>query len=115
MCDLVIGTVAQFYIRLDWMDFLHGYVDGTVVMIIPNPQPVKYNVRAIVKPFQFWVWIGLFLTLLFTLSALYGMKIFLMKYQLDCNTNQLSHRQIFYYVIRLILNQGLNLNHELST
>jgi len=106
MCDLVVGTVAQFYSRVEWMDFLHGYGDGSVVMIIPNPQPDKYNVRAIVKPFQFSVWIGLFLALLFTLFTFFVIQRFLMKYRPDSATNRLNRRQIFYYVIRLILNQG---------
>ena len=70
MCDLVVGTITQLYSRFEWMDFLHGYVDGSAAMIIPKPQPLKDNIRAIAKPFQFWVWIGLFLFALFRTSCI---------------------------------------------
>jgi hypothetical protein len=55
MCDLVVGAIAPIYSRYEWMDFLHGYLEGSAVMIIPKPQPFKNNIQAIVKPFQSWV------------------------------------------------------------
>ena len=55
MCDLVVGALAPIHSRFVWMDFLHGYVDGTAAMIIPKPQPYKSNISAIAKPFQSWV------------------------------------------------------------
>jgi hypothetical protein len=106
MCDLVIGPISPVYNRFEWMDFLHGHVDGSAAIIIPKPQPTKYNIRAITKPFQLWVWIGLLLTLLLTLFAFYALKRFMMKYRLETATIKWSHSKIFYYTIRLILNQG---------
>ena len=32
------------------MDFLHGYGDGSEVIIISNPQPINYNAWVIEKP-----------------------------------------------------------------
>ena len=80
------------------MDFLHGYLDGSVEMIILKPKQAKENIAAIAKPFQFCVyfsyykaienlllywnnhtfkyigvdsWIGLFSALISTIVALY--------------------------------------------
>lgn len=55
MCDLLLGTVVPIYSRFEWMVFLHGYLEGSAAIIILKPQPMKENIRAIVKPFKPWV------------------------------------------------------------
>ena len=34
---------------------LFGMVDWSAAIIIPKAEPIKENIAAIVKPFQFWV------------------------------------------------------------
>ena len=41
--------------RFEWMDFLHGHMDGSAAMIIKRPELVNENIHAIAKPFQPWV------------------------------------------------------------
>ena len=53
--DLVVGVVVPVESRIEWMDFMHGYLEWSSSIIIPNPKPIKDNIAAIVKPFQFWV------------------------------------------------------------
>jgi hypothetical protein len=52
---LVVGEIAPFRRRLEWMHFLHGDIEGSIGQINPKPQPFKNNIQAIVKPFQAWV------------------------------------------------------------
>ena len=51
-----MGAISPIHGRLQFMDFLHGFMDGSAVIVIPNPQPIGGNIRAIVKPFQLWVY-----------------------------------------------------------
>ena len=52
MCDLVVGTIVPIQSRFEWMDFLHGHMDGSAAMIIKKPERVNENIHAIAKPFQ---------------------------------------------------------------
>ena len=51
----MVGAIGLFQYRLKIMDFLHGFLEGTVVLVIPNPQLLTQNIDAIIKPFQPWV------------------------------------------------------------
>ena len=51
----MVGAIGLFQYRLKIMDFLHGYLDGTIVLVIPKPKPLTENIYAIIKPFQPWV------------------------------------------------------------
>ena len=53
---MAVGAISPIHGRLQFMDFLHGFMDGSAVIVIPNPQPIGENIRAIVKPFQLWVY-----------------------------------------------------------
>ena len=56
MCDLVVGTLVPIHSRFEWMDFLHGHMDGSAALIIKKPiKIVNENIHAIAKPFQPWV------------------------------------------------------------
>ena len=52
---MLVGAIGLFQYRLKIMDFLHGYLDGTIVLVIPKPKPLTENIYAIIKPFQPWV------------------------------------------------------------
>ena len=119
------------------MDFLHGYLEWSAALIIPNPKPIKENIAAIVKPFQFWViyyansnyavaafshlnnmsdilikvWIDLGLALFSTILALYFINR-LLKYRWanstsSANDYQLNWARLSRYTFRIIINQGL--------
>ena len=123
--------------RFKWMDFLHGYLEWSAALIIPNPKPIKENIAAIVKPFQFWViyyansnyavaafshlnnisgilikvWIDLGLALFSTILALYFINR-LLKYRWANSTSsvndyQLNWARLSRYTSRIIINQGL--------
>ena len=55
LCDLVVGVVVPVESRIEWMDFLHGYLEWSSSIIIPKPEPFHSNIGAIVKPLQSWV------------------------------------------------------------
>ena len=52
MCDLVVGTRVPIKSRFEWMDFLHGHMDGSAAMIIKKPERVNENIHAIANPFN---------------------------------------------------------------
>ena len=41
--------------RLKQIDFLHGFLDGTISFVIPEPKSEQEDVRAVLKPFHYWV------------------------------------------------------------
>ena len=140
MCDLIVGLVVPTPSRFKWMDFLHGYLEWSAALIIPNPKPIKENIAAIVKPFQFWViyyansnyavaafshlnnmsdilikvWIDLGLAIFSTLLALYFINR-LLKYRWAVGSSstrtQLNWSQLAKYTFRTIINQGLFFFH----
>ena len=60
MCDLVVGTIVPIHSRFEWMDFLHGHMDGSAALIIKKAKIVNENINAIAKPFQPWVLVKMY-------------------------------------------------------
>ena len=54
-CGVIAAGMSMIYVRFKQMDFLHGFMDGSGVIVIPKPSIANENIDAIIKPFQFWV------------------------------------------------------------
>ena len=52
---MIVGPLALLQSRLKQIDFLHGFVEGTIALIIPEPKSEQEDIRVVVKPFQNWV------------------------------------------------------------
>ena len=53
---MIAGPIAPIHSRFRFMNFLHGFMDGTAAIVIQNPKQKSDNIRAIAKPFQIWVY-----------------------------------------------------------
>jgi len=53
---VIAGPIVTIYSRFRFMNFLHGFMDGTAAIVIQNPKQKSDNIRAIAKPFQIWVY-----------------------------------------------------------
>ncbi|XP_046452810.1 uncharacterized protein LOC124200584 [Daphnia pulex] len=118
-CDLIMTAMFQTSERLRSLEMVHPWLYMPGAFLIPIPEVIKNNVDAVIKPFQFWVWMGLLVASIAIIITVLGInRILKIKILSIGNQNEETNNQrlqqhqvgvtenIFTYIITTLLNQG---------
>ncbi|KAI9554683.1 hypothetical protein GHT06_019959 [Daphnia sinensis] len=91
------------------VDFVHPFSYSRLCFLIPMPEASQNNVDAVIKPFQFWVWIALGVAAGAVLVVLHCFNLFLTtkeRYLVKEKDTTNANRNIVVYLLATLLNQG---------